>query len=116
MWEATNPYYYDDGTVPHPFTATDIQLLVACTVPLGLTVQQGSLTVPPFLKMLPPPEHPAKQCHKPRLGKLCGKDAIGAIIGIALGGLLLLCMLLALILCGRGGKVSAAGGGNTFVD
>eukprot|EP00798_Chlamydomonas_sp_ICE-L_P007662 gene7662-818_t len=39
------------------------------------------------------------KCDNPQLGDLCGQDAIGAIIGIVLGGLLVLALLLLLLFC-----------------
>lgn len=43
---------------------------------------------------LPPsPPAPPPGCDDPKLGTLCGRDAIGAIVGIAVGGALLLVLL-----------------------
>ena len=42
---------------------------------------------------------------RPKLGNLCGLDAIGAIIGIALGGAALLALLVAALAYALRGKV-----------
>lgn len=47
---------------------------------------------------VPPSPPPTSECKKPHLGTLCGADAIGAIIGIILGGLIILALLIALII------------------
>ncbi len=50
--------------------------------------------VPPYLVQdFSPPPPPAAACDKPHLGTLCGKDAAGAIAGIAIGGFLLLALI-----------------------
>lgn len=54
---------------------------------------------------LPPPPTSSPSCASPRLGSLCGLDAIGAIIGIALGGLAFLALLAALLAWCLRGKV-----------
>ncbi len=51
---------------------------------------------------------PPRNCPQPRLGKLCGKDAIAAYVGIGVGGLLLLALLFAAIVYCMRTRVSAA--------
>ncbi len=46
-----------------------------------------------------PPPPPGRQCDKPRLGSLCGAEAVGAIVGIVAGGLLLLGLVIAIAVC-----------------
>jgi hypothetical protein len=43
----------------------------------------------------PSPPAPPVNCPAPQLGNLCGQDAIGAMVGIILGGLLVLALLTA---------------------
>eukprot|EP00798_Chlamydomonas_sp_ICE-L_P020107 gene20107-26828_t len=56
----------------------------------------GALCHQPKPRSNSPPED---NCDNPKLGSLCGSDAIGAIIGIAVGGLLLLTLLVCSIWC-----------------
>jgi hypothetical protein len=51
------------------------------------------LQVGTVLPLPPSPPPPPKACASPKLGSLCGNDAVGAIIGIAVGGALLLALL-----------------------
>ncbi|EFJ44090.1 hypothetical protein VOLCADRAFT_118865, partial [Volvox carteri f. nagariensis] len=46
-----------------------------------------------------PPPPPGALCEDPRLGSLCGAEAVGAIVGIIAGGLLLLALLVTLAFC-----------------
>jgi hypothetical protein len=64
-------------------------LLLQQVIPLGTS--QGPL--PPSPTAPPPPP----TCDKPHLGSLCGADAIGAIVGIIVGGLLVLALLAAFV-------------------
>ncbi|PNH11986.1 Titin [Tetrabaena socialis] len=51
---------------------------------------------------------PPKDCPSPQLGVLCGADAVGAIIGIGLGGIIIIGLILMGVLYarrGRAGKV-----------
>lgn len=62
------------------------------------------MSAPTYSPVPSPPPSPAKRkCKDPKLGKLCGADAVGAIIGIAIGGffMLLLAVLLLWWLLGR---------------
>ncbi len=52
-----------------------------------------------------------RRCASPRLGVLCGADAVGAIVGIALGGTIVLCLALMAFLYSRRGRVGGAGRG-----
>ncbi len=49
-------------------------------------VTEGAIQVVQSAPSPPPPSPPPPNCPKPHLGTLCGKDATGAIIGIAIGG------------------------------
>lgn len=57
---------------------------------------------------IPPPPPPTikKHCPKPHLGELCGDDASAAIAGIAIGGAVLLGLIIAAIVFGFKSRVS----------
>lgn len=80
-------------------------------VDLSTTSRLGVL---PSIAIPRPPPAPlapgaGKVCKKPHLGDLCGKEAIGAIIGIAVGGTLLLGIVIGIIAFSFG-RVSARPG------
>lgn len=53
---------------------------------------------------------PPNDCPQPQLGRLCGMDAVGAIIGIALGCAAFVALMVALLFWLFYGRVSAAVG------
>jgi hypothetical protein len=67
-----------------------IRTLVAAQVSAGTPTQAGA---PP----LPSPPPPPPDCPSPRLGSLCGQNAIGAIVGICVGGVVMLALLAATV-------------------
>eukprot|EP00798_Chlamydomonas_sp_ICE-L_P029432 gene29432-5780_t len=75
----------DDVTWNHPLQAP---LLVNPTLVLSS----------PYPPPLPPP--PEKKCNNPHLGDLCGGEATGAIVGIAIGGFIgLMCFCFCFYVC-----------------
>eukprot|EP00198_Chlamydomonas_reinhardtii_P005353 XP_001694689.1 predicted protein [Chlamydomonas reinhardtii] len=66
------------------------------TGPSGNTTGGGSGGGGILTPLSTPPPPPASRCDSPRLGSLCGAEAVGAIVGIIVGGLLLLGLLIGL--------------------
>jgi len=100
---ALNVVIMNQGTSSITFNDLDIRTAVGGV--LGLGAAYVSILVPVSVSPTPsPPPGPnvPAPCKRPHLGGLCGKDAIGAIIGIAIGGtvvlvLLFLCLYLLLV-------------------
>lgn len=69
----------------------------ALATPLGLSWDQIQQAVPVVIEPTQYPSTP-KDCPKPHLGELCGADAAGAIVGIALGCAALLALIIAAVI------------------
>eukprot|EP00955_Chlamydomonas_euryale_P092923 364744-Chlamydomonas_euryale.AAC.5 len=71
-----------------------VQTGVASAIGLpGADIAPTSIGAAPAAPLPPEPPEPPAPCDDPKLGSLCGKDAVGAIVGIAVGGALLLALL-----------------------
>ncbi|GIL95915.1 hypothetical protein Vretimale_1831 [Volvox reticuliferus] len=70
---------------------------------IGLTMTKVIIDFPGVVEPIP---SPPKDCPKPHLGVLCGADAVGAIIGIILGGLILIGLLIMGLLYAQRSKMT----------
>lgn len=66
---------------------------------------QVFIVPPPFnasgggVSVLPDDGSTHKRCAKPHIGKLCGAEALGVIIGIVVGGLLIIALFVLFLYC-----------------
>ncbi len=81
---------------------SEIRLTSTIAGSLGLTAPEIVIAIPGVVEPIP---SAARNCPKPRLGVLCGADAVGAIIGIILGGLILIGLAIMAVLYSRRGRV-----------
>ncbi|KXZ54171.1 hypothetical protein GPECTOR_5g268 [Gonium pectorale] len=84
-------------------TVLDSRLGGVIATSLGVSPTQVLLQGPGVIELIPAG---SKRCPKPVLGVLCGADAVGAIIGIILGGLILIGLVIMGILYSRRGRMT----------
>ncbi|KAG2495835.1 hypothetical protein HYH03_006074 [Edaphochlamys debaryana] len=92
-----------DGSDTPVLTVVDSDLTADIVKVTGLSTDLVLIEIPGEVVAIPQPE---KDCPSPQLGVLCGADAVGAIVGIALGGVVVLGLLLMAVLYARRGRMA----------
>eukprot|EP00955_Chlamydomonas_euryale_P117037 366450-Chlamydomonas_euryale.AAC.42 len=82
----------NDGSTQDPLPVTVDSVLRGVADPLGAPLYNVLPQNLPWRVMGNPEDN---NCPSPRIGSLCGKDAVGAAIGIALGGAAVLALAVA---------------------
>lgn len=90
------------GSARQQLIVFESQLTSVIAGSLGLQGGEVAVERPGVVERIP---GGGRRCPSPRLGVLCGADAVGAIVGIALGGTIVLCLALMAFLYSRRGRM-----------